>query len=56
MNKKTNKIMVMVSLMGLLILTGCTSNQTGGQLKKESESKCMALVMDLFHIKKVFQA
>ncbi len=38
MNKKTNKIMVIVSLIGLLVLTGCTSNQTGGQFKKESES------------------
>lgn len=38
MNKKTNKIMGIVSLIGLLILTGCTSNQTGSQLKKGSES------------------
>ncbi|WP_312444949.1 chitosanase [Lacrimispora sp.] len=38
MNKKVNKITVIVFFIGLLLLTGCTSNQTGGQLKKESES------------------
>ena len=38
MNKKTNRITVIVSLIGVLLLAGCTSNQTGGQLKKGSES------------------
>jgi chitosanase len=38
LNKKVNKITVIVFFIGLLLLTGCTSNQTGGQLKKESES------------------
>jgi len=38
LNKKANKIMVIVSLIGLLLLTGCTTNQTGGQLKKGNES------------------
>jgi len=41
LNKKANKIMVIVSLIGLLILTGCTSNQTGGQLKKDEGSSSL---------------